>query len=214
MSLQLIFVVETNKTCKSDWIYIKDTIDYFFEYDRTAIKLTPVYMDGKGKYKNKEKEISKNIAAYKAGGKGRQTKVIYCFDCDDYNTKQEDAFFLEKVRQYCAEQKYDFVWFCKDIERVYTGKKVNAVDKKKKSEEFKKKKQISEVKVDKLSAAEYQENTSNILRIKIIDADVVRRFRVLNDWIRQVMNVLDERVKISMLNELLQCSGKKKSDVA
>lgn len=44
MSLQLIFVVETNKTCKSDWIYIKDTIDYFFEYDRTAIKLTPVYM--------------------------------------------------------------------------------------------------------------------------------------------------------------------------
>ena len=45
------------------------------------------------------------------------------------------------------------------------GKKVNAVDKKKKSEEFKKKKQISEVKVDKLSAAEYQENTSNILRI-------------------------------------------------
>lgn len=165
MSLQLIFVVETNKTCKSDWIYIKDTIDYFFEYDRTAIKLTPVYMDGKGKYKNKEKEISKNIAAYKAGGKGRQTKVIYCFDCDDYNTKQEDAFFLEKVRQYCAEQKYDFVWFCKDIERVYTGKKVNAVDKKKKSEEFKKKKQISEVKVDKLSAAEYQEN---IRRIQVI----------------------------------------------
>lgn len=53
-----------------------------------------------------------------------------------------------------------------------------------------------------------------ILMIKIIDADVVRRFRVLNDWIRQVMNVLDERVKISMLNELLQCSGKKKSDVA
>lgn len=96
MSLQLIFVVETNKTCKSDWIYIKDTIDYFFEYDRTAIKLTPVYMDGKGKYKNKEKEISKNIAAYKAGGKGRQTKVIYCFDCDDYNTKQEDAFFWKK----------------------------------------------------------------------------------------------------------------------
>ena len=81
------------------------------------------------KYTNKEKEISKNIAAYKAGGKGRQTKVIYCFDCDDYNTKQEDAFFLEKVRQYCAEQKYDFVWFCKDIERVYTGKKVNAVEK-------------------------------------------------------------------------------------
>lgn len=49
------------------------------------------------------------------------------------------------------------------------------------------------------------------MMIKIIDADVVRRFRVLNDWIRQVMNVLDERVKISMLNELLQCSGRKRA---
>lgn len=37
MSLQLIFVVETNKTCKSDWIYIKDTIDYFFEYDHSSL---------------------------------------------------------------------------------------------------------------------------------------------------------------------------------
>ena len=52
-------------------------------------------MDGKGKYKIR-KRISKNIAAYKAGGKGRQTKVIYCFDCDDYNTKQEDAIFFWK----------------------------------------------------------------------------------------------------------------------
>ena len=73
--------------------------------------------------------------------------------------------FLEKAKKYCDDHEAEFVWFCKDIERVYTGKKVNAVDKKKKSEEFKKKKQISEVKVDKLSAAEYQENTSNILRI-------------------------------------------------
>lgn len=49
MSLQLIFVVETNKTCKSDWIYIKDTIDYFFEYDRTAIKHHSSLYGWKGK---------------------------------------------------------------------------------------------------------------------------------------------------------------------
>ena len=58
MGLQLIFVVETNKKCKSDWIYIKDTIDRFYQYDQAQVKFSPVYMDGKGKYKNKEKEIS------------------------------------------------------------------------------------------------------------------------------------------------------------
>ena len=53
MGLQLIFVVETNKRVNSDWIYIKDTIERFYEYSRTQIKLTPVYMDGRGKYKKK-----------------------------------------------------------------------------------------------------------------------------------------------------------------
>ena len=27
MGVQLIFVVETNKDCNSDWIYIKETVD-------------------------------------------------------------------------------------------------------------------------------------------------------------------------------------------
>ena len=45
MGVQLIFVVEANKSCKSDWIYIKSTIDYFYEYNRTGLKLSPVYMD-------------------------------------------------------------------------------------------------------------------------------------------------------------------------
>ena len=57
MGLQLVFVVETNKKCNSDWIYIKATIEHFYEYERTQVKLSTVYMDGKGKYRNKEKEV-------------------------------------------------------------------------------------------------------------------------------------------------------------
>ena len=58
MGLQLIFVVETNKKCNSDWIYIKDTIEHFYQYERTQVKLSVVYMDGKGKYKQKEKQVN------------------------------------------------------------------------------------------------------------------------------------------------------------
>lgn len=32
MNLQLIFVVEANSKCKSDWIYIKETIEQFYQY--------------------------------------------------------------------------------------------------------------------------------------------------------------------------------------
>ena len=51
MGLQLIFVVETNSKSKSDWIYMKDTIDYFYCYDQAQFKFSLVYMNGRGKYK-------------------------------------------------------------------------------------------------------------------------------------------------------------------
>ncbi|MGN1157376.1 MAG: hypothetical protein ACI4TK_14465 [Agathobacter sp.] len=107
MGLQLIFVVETNKKCKSDWIYIKDTIDHFYQYDQTQLKLSPIYMDGKGKYKNKEQKISSLISQYAAGNKTNQSIVIFCFDCDDYDSNSKDAEFLMNAKRYCDENGYE-----------------------------------------------------------------------------------------------------------
>lgn len=165
MGLQLIFVVETNKDCKSDWIYIKDTIEHFYEYDVAHVKLTPVYMDGKGKYKKKDKEIVKWISQYAAANSENESRVIYCFDCDDYDSKPEDDRFLKDAREYCTTKGYDFVWFCKDIERVYIGKKVEDGDKKKEAATFKAKKLIEGVDKKKLSCVNYRANASNIMNV-------------------------------------------------
>ena len=125
MGLQLIFAVESNQKSKSDWIYIKETIDHFYRYDRAHVKFSPVYMDGKGNYK----------------------------------------IFLNEVRQYCESRGYAFVWFCKDIERVYTGKKIDRSQKAKAAVVFKAKKRIAAVDGGRLSADRYQKNTSNLMRI-------------------------------------------------
>ena len=42
MGLQLVFVVESNKKSKTDWIYIKDTIDRFYKHDVAQLKLSTV----------------------------------------------------------------------------------------------------------------------------------------------------------------------------
>lgn len=168
MGLQLIFVVETNKKCKSDWIYIKDTIDRFFQYNQAQVKLTPVYMDGKGNYKNKEKEISCLISQYVAGAKikqSNQSEVIFCFDCDDYDSEPEAATFLANAKSYCDEKGYYFIWFCKDVERVYLGKKIDDSQKKKEAATFKTKKLIDAVEEGKLTVNIYRTNTSNILSV-------------------------------------------------
>lgn len=165
MGLQLIFVVETNAKCKSDWIYIKDTLEHFYHLDAAHTKLTPIYMDGKGRYRNKEREIKSCISQYACTNKENESKVIYCFDCDEYDTKREDAEFLKEIQKYCKENNYDFVWFCKDIEQVYLGKKVSNSQKKKESASFKAKKLISKVDVKSLSATDYKLNRSNIMTV-------------------------------------------------
>lgn len=53
-------------------------------YERTQLKLTPIYMDGKGKYVKKEKDVKSKKEQYRVTSKNNQSKVIYCFDCDEY----------------------------------------------------------------------------------------------------------------------------------
>ena len=143
MGMQLIFVLETNKKCKSDWIYIKDTIEYFYNIDANNIKFTQVYMDGKGNFKNKQKEINKNIDQYAKGASNGNSKVICCLDSDDY----------------------ELIWFCKDIERVYLRKKVVKDEKKKEAGKFKANKTIRNIDAKNLVASKYKDGTSNILNI-------------------------------------------------
>lgn len=92
MGLQLVFCVETNKKTQSDVIYIKQAISQFYNLNHAHQKLSWVFMDGKGKYASVSvrNEIEKNIKTYKVSSENNTSIVIYCFDCDDYDVKQEE----------------------------------------------------------------------------------------------------------------------------
>ena len=165
MGLQLIFVVETNKKCKSDWIYIKETIDRFYYYGGAQIKLSTVYMNGKNKYLTKEKEINSLISQYNGAATNNITKVIYCFDCDDYDSNPVDKEFLKKTQEFCKANSYEHIWFCKDIERVYLGEKVEDGHKKREATKFKANKLIDGVSESRLRGKSICPNMSNILSI-------------------------------------------------
>ena len=78
MGSQFIFVVETNKKCQSDWMYIKDTIEHFYTFDGTQVKLSTVYMDGRGNYKKKESNYSAPRLGY-INFWSKQRKYNFCF---------------------------------------------------------------------------------------------------------------------------------------
>ena len=144
MGVQYIFVVETNSKCKSDWIYIRDTIERFYQWNQPQIKLSVVYMNGKGNYKNKEKDIRSLSKQYQSAGKGNQSKVILCFDCDEYEKDMYDQQFLNDVRH-------------------YLGRSVEDKQKKKESAIFKAQNGIKHVDVNKLLVKNYRMNSSNLM---------------------------------------------------
>ena len=132
-------------------------------------------MDGKTKYKNKDKQIKSTISKYKAINKQAFSKAIMCLDCDDYYSNPEDKEFLNKARKHCDEQQYDLVWFCKDIENVYLGHVVEKHHKKEEAVNFAHKENIKIIPELKLKQSKIKEGYSNILLI--LDEYIPRKER-------------------------------------
>ena len=165
MGLQLIFVVETNKKCRSDWIYIKSALEKFYSCDQAHVKLSVVYMDGRGNYAKRENDAQKLIKQYQATSKNNESKVIYCFDCDQYDMNADDMEFLQTAQRFCKDKGYEYVWFCRDIESVFLEKKVSDKLKKREAETFKVRNRIQNIDAAKLSVSVYRINRSNLLTV-------------------------------------------------
>ena len=175
MGLQLIICVETNKKCNSDYIYIKTSIEQFYSINQGNIKLSPVYLEGKGNYSSKKatNEINKLSKQYRVSSEENKSIVLCCFDCDDYDSKPEDMIFLNGARSYCNQNGYRFIWFCKDIEQVYLGRSIPDSNKKKEAETFLKKKKIKDVRIDNLRVSRYQNGKSNLCAV--LDDYLIRK---------------------------------------
>ncbi|WP_034445783.1 hypothetical protein [Butyrivibrio sp. AE2032] len=163
MGKQLVLVMETNKECSSDYMYIRSVIENYYDVlSRPDFKLTPVYMSGKGNYNSQHVRgaINRSIKAYARNG---PTQVAYCFDTDRYESDQDAAEALEKEKQFCEDNNYKFIWFCHDIEEVFLGESVHDGEKKEKARQFIAKRMITTVKTSMLRVKTISKGRSNLL---------------------------------------------------
>ena len=68
-------------------------------------------------------------------------------------------------QEFCKSKNYEYVWFCKDIERVYLGKKVEDGHKNREATRFKANKLINGVSQSRLNGKFISQNMSNILSV-------------------------------------------------
>ena len=111
---QLIFVVESDAKNKSDNRYIRKLILERYDLTNNDVKIQFVNMGGKYKYKNTSTatQISKYIKDNKKG----QNFVIYCFDTDKIDCRQDDKTVFTLEQEYCTTNKFHLIWFNYDIE--------------------------------------------------------------------------------------------------
>lgn len=162
MAIQLIFCVETNKKADTDSIYIMETINQWYQLNN-QIKISKIYMNSKSRYNSREvtREINAKTKAFSIG----TTRVIYCVDTDQYEKDSNQARELNEVGQFCKDNGYDFIWFCHDVEEVFTGNKIVSSQKVKRASAFRRNREIRNISEEKLKCKKPRVCSSNILDI-------------------------------------------------
>lgn len=160
MSKRLLFCVETTKNANTDYPYIRSTIDHYYEVTRQTV-LRRICMESKSRYNSKavQKEIKRQ------SGTEKNAHVIYCIDTDDYNTSPEAKAQTDRIRDYCSQNGYDFIFFCRNVEDVFHGKSIPGTDKVKAVRRFRTRNQIETIRTANLQREDYQPHCSNILNV-------------------------------------------------
>ena len=170
MGKQIVLCVEADCRSATDNIYIKNTIKRFYHFGKD-IRLSFVNMNGKTNYMANKvlKEVRQYISDYKNG----PTTVIYCIDLDRYDSNPNQAGINSGIEDFLRLNKYELIWFCRDIEEVYLGQSADKSEKTKLALEFAKKEAIRTVDEQKLKRTAVKRGSSNILNV--LDKHLVRK---------------------------------------
>lgn len=131
--------METDKVAQTDVGYINEILHHFYHMNRN-ISIKCIYMEGKHKYN--QRTIQQKIKQYQRMFQG-ETIVLYVFDKDEAALDIRDAKFNEEIKLFCEANKYELIWFVKNVEHVMHGKIIPARDKKKMIDQFKRNHRIT-----------------------------------------------------------------------
>ena len=125
--LQLVIVLETSTEEGTDALYFHSVLDYFFERRDlygNEVNIVYVYLHGKQNYNSDDvlSQINNYTSMFNDWESERgETHTIYCLDTDSIEKVFKTGSFFKNVQDFCESNKFDLVWFCKNVENVFLG---------------------------------------------------------------------------------------------
>lgn len=161
MNKRILFCIESKASADIDYKYINATIEHFYK-DEQSITRRKEYLNSKTRYN--DSAVQKKIKEFNKYSNGN-SHIVYCIDVDDYSTSPERKDLLDRIIEFCRNNGYDLILFCRDIEEVYWGKRVQDNEKKAMSIRFVNTKRIISVSELKLRKTGFERKSSNILNV-------------------------------------------------
>lgn len=125
--MQAIFLVETkNKKNDSDYQYIHTLIKHIYDVEKT-VNLKRIYLNGKTNYDKQENKLSKLRKEYmEAPSSDGISEVFLCVDADEMSKGENvhaNKILNDKIFSYCNKKHINLIWFNRDVEEVFLGKR-------------------------------------------------------------------------------------------
>ncbi len=159
MTKLIVMCLETNKQAQTDKMYIDKILNQTYKFGN-EVTFYPIFMGGKPAYK-KRQVVNEIKLALKQ--KFDEKHVVYCIDIDQFEQSAEANKLNSDITQYCKQNGYKLVWFCKTIEDVILHEIVPDKEKVKRATKFKNAEEIEQDILNSLSASSILKQKSNIL---------------------------------------------------
>ena len=156
----LLICVETNNKAKTDMAYIDKVLKTLYVINNET-KIDYEYMESKYKYNSKKlkEDIKNKTKVFK------EYQIFLCIDTDNIDVNSEDVYKVNEIENFCKYNKYEFVWFCRDIEEVFWGEKVEDREKILRAKMFGSKKDIDDNLIKNLHSTTIKRYKSNFMKV-------------------------------------------------
>lgn len=129
--MQVILVLETRSSAKTDFMYIKAAFDHF--YGTRVAQLSKIFAKNKSELIKQDKKILEKTNRYNGS-----SIVVVVADFDRGND-----VLNSQIIQYCNNKGYRLVWMNLDVEEVFLGVQIPDKLKTKTATDFQKKKNVN-----------------------------------------------------------------------
>lgn len=142
--MQIVILVESKSSADIDYQYIRSFIKKSYPSQDRHVKLTPINLNSKTRLEASQKKIECKVKSYALTNPGEKQFVVCCLDTD--TGKTGDPNRNKQCETFCKKHDYELVWFHRDIEEVFIGKRVKDSQKAKEAKNF-----VSQRKIESLN---------------------------------------------------------------